>query len=156
MKKEREIKGLLWIPIILLGIIIALLTFVVAARLSTPEDTWICRDGEWMEHGKPSASKPTLECKKTESNDSKESRDNTSNSDIASINPLDKTHDVLNALPDENPIGPIEIDGFFSFMAPVFDIMADLGGKICEWGRPPEIAGNCDSIKVGFQEFLNR
>ncbi len=36
---------------------------VLAARLLTGEDNWICKDGEWVKHGNPSAPKPTGTCK---------------------------------------------------------------------------------------------
>lgn len=36
---------------------------MTGARLSTPEDSWICSGGEWVQHGKPSAPRPEGECK---------------------------------------------------------------------------------------------
>lgn len=39
--------------------------FFLAARflLGGDEDTWICRNGEWVEHGHPSAPKPQSVCR---------------------------------------------------------------------------------------------
>ena len=34
-------------------------------RLLTPEDTWICKDGAWQQHGKPSNPMPTTPCEKS-------------------------------------------------------------------------------------------
>lgn len=45
--------------IILLGIIFTL--FLI--RFASGEDNWICRNGQWIEHGHPSATKPTSICK---------------------------------------------------------------------------------------------
>ncbi len=36
---------------------------VLAVRfLSGPEDDWLCRNGQWVKHGKPSAPQPTTAC----------------------------------------------------------------------------------------------
>jgi glucan phosphoethanolaminetransferase (alkaline phosphatase superfamily) len=45
-------------------ILIAVLVFLVlaAARLISPEDTWLCQNGQWVKHGNPSAQKPTTGC----------------------------------------------------------------------------------------------
>jgi len=37
--------------------------------LGGPEDTWICEDGEWIEHGHPSQAKPTEGCGEKSSQD---------------------------------------------------------------------------------------
>src|SRR4030042_2090724 len=48
---------------IIIGILVfALVIFVVAARLLTDEDTWLCQDGQWIKHGQPSAAMPTQPC----------------------------------------------------------------------------------------------
>lgn len=50
---------------ILTGIIVVLalgLVAVLGLRLSTPEDTWLCQDGQWVKHGNPSLSAPTTGC----------------------------------------------------------------------------------------------
>jgi hypothetical protein len=155
-RKERRLKRFLWIPIVLIILLVGLLSFIVAVRLFTPEDTWICQNGEWVEHGKPRAEKPTLECKKDEASNSQSTpkSNSTTGTDLTKINPVDETHDAVNSLPNQSPIGAIQIKGFFGFMAPVVDIAADFGAKVCEWGRPPEVANNCPSIKVEFQEFF--
>lgn len=36
--------------------------FILATRLMTPEDTWLCVDGAWVKHGNPSAPMPQTGC----------------------------------------------------------------------------------------------
>ena len=43
-------------------IILIIITLVLAIRLITQEDDWICVDGEWVEHGVPKVAKPTGYC----------------------------------------------------------------------------------------------
>jgi hypothetical protein len=152
-RKERKLKRFLWIPIIGVALLVGLLSFIVAVRLFSPEDTWICTDGQWVEHGKPSSPKPELEC--TKKSDSSDDTKGPQITDVKVTDPVTGTHNAVNSLPEQNPIGPVQIKGFFSFMAPVADIMADFGAKICEWGRPPEVANTCPSIKIEFQEFFS-
>lgn len=47
--------------IILSTLIFLLLVFFVFLRKD--EDTWICKNGEWIKHGNPSAPVPSAECK---------------------------------------------------------------------------------------------
>jgi len=47
---------------ILLIIILTLVGLILAARLLTSEDSWICQDGQWVKHGNPSALAPTESC----------------------------------------------------------------------------------------------
>lgn len=51
--------------LIILIVILILIGVVFAIRLFSGEDDWICENGEWVMHGKPSSSKPTSECNKT-------------------------------------------------------------------------------------------
>lgn len=147
-------KKLLLIPIILVTLIVLLLTFIIIARVFTPEDTWVCQSGEWVKHGNPESGPPTLECRKTKNEATDAGNTSEGDKSIPNINPVGAAHDAVNALPAENPIGPVEIKGFFAFMSPVIDIMADFGARVCEWGRSPEVANNCPSIKIKFQEFF--
>lgn len=39
------------------------LALVIYARISTPEDTWLCQNGQWIKHGQPNAPQPTKICK---------------------------------------------------------------------------------------------
>jgi hypothetical protein len=39
--------------------------FFAAARLISPEDTWLCQNGQWVKHGAPSAQKSTTGCGKS-------------------------------------------------------------------------------------------
>lgn len=46
-------------------VLLFILTVVVlmfAIRLFSGEDNWICKGGEWVRHGNPSASMPTDTC----------------------------------------------------------------------------------------------
>jgi len=46
--------------LIIFGIvIIALFLF----RFLSPEDSWICQNGEWVAHGHPAIEKPDTSCK---------------------------------------------------------------------------------------------
>jgi hypothetical protein len=42
--------------------VIIVFAAIAAARFifGGPEDTWICSNGQWVMHGKPSVSKPTI------------------------------------------------------------------------------------------------
>lgn len=46
--------------------IIVVLLIVLAVffgfRILTPEDTWICKEGEWIKHGQPKTAMPMAEC----------------------------------------------------------------------------------------------
>ena len=55
----------------ILFIIIAIIIFVFFVRIfiGGPEDDWICVDGEWIEHGAPSAQKPETGCAGAEKED---------------------------------------------------------------------------------------
>jgi hypothetical protein len=51
--------------LIFMVIFILVIVFVVGViRLFSGEDDWICKNGEWIEHGHPSAPKPTGTCQK--------------------------------------------------------------------------------------------
>jgi len=50
----------------ILGVILVVLIIVVGARVLSPEDNWICKDGNWVKHGNPSGSMPTGTCKNGE------------------------------------------------------------------------------------------
>ena len=45
--------------IIIISIIVILFVLVL---IRGPEDTWICKDGQWVKHGVPYASMPEGEC----------------------------------------------------------------------------------------------
>lgn len=50
----------------ILGIILVVLIVVVGARVLSPEDNWICKDGSWVKHGNPPGPMPTGSCKEGE------------------------------------------------------------------------------------------
>lgn len=47
---------------ILLIVIISLL-LILGIRLTTPEDTWICQNNQWVKHGSPDVTMPQTVCK---------------------------------------------------------------------------------------------
>jgi len=47
------------IPIAIFAILV---TGLAILRFPTPEDTWLCSNGEWTRHGNPSAAMPTTVC----------------------------------------------------------------------------------------------
>ena len=46
---------------ILVAVVILLLA-VIAIRLISGEDNWVCQNGEWVKHGNPSSPQPTGTC----------------------------------------------------------------------------------------------
>ena len=44
------------------GVVVAGLFIISGLRLFSGEDSWICRNGEWIKHGEPSANMPTEPC----------------------------------------------------------------------------------------------
>jgi len=48
---------------LVLGIMAIFVFFVVAARLMSGEDNWVCKDGAWQKHGQPSFPAPNVQCK---------------------------------------------------------------------------------------------
>jgi len=52
-----------YFPFFLLALIIAVILTIAGLRMFTPEDEWLCADGNWTRHGNPSASRPTEECR---------------------------------------------------------------------------------------------
>lgn len=46
---------------IILGIIIVI-TLLVGIRTISGEDDWVCKDGKWVMHGKPTTVRPTTNC----------------------------------------------------------------------------------------------
>ncbi|HPN80939.1 MAG TPA: Gmad2 immunoglobulin-like domain-containing protein [bacterium] len=53
-------KNYLWLgPIIVLALALAIIIFL---RLTSPEDTWLCQDGQWVKHGQPTEAAPATGC----------------------------------------------------------------------------------------------
>lgn len=44
------------------GIIFLLIGVIAGFRFIFPEDSWICRNNQWIQHGHPSSAKPTSGC----------------------------------------------------------------------------------------------
>jgi len=49
---------------VLVGVLLILLLAVVGLRLLSGEDSWICENGQWIEHGHPDFPAPAVECEK--------------------------------------------------------------------------------------------
>jgi len=47
---------------IILGLLILSGIIVIGIRVLSGEDTWDCRNGQWVKHGKPSAPMPQTGC----------------------------------------------------------------------------------------------
>ncbi|MBN1325776.1 GerMN domain-containing protein [Candidatus Falkowbacteria bacterium] len=50
------------IVIVILAVILITGLTIAVLRFSTPEDTWLCQNGEWIKHGNPSAPQPSTPC----------------------------------------------------------------------------------------------
>jgi len=50
------------IALIILASIAVIVMAIIAIRLQTPEDTWLCQNGTWVKHGNPSAPAPVKPC----------------------------------------------------------------------------------------------
>jgi len=44
------------------GAVVLTIAFIFGLRFLTPEDTWICRNSQWIRHGNPSAPAPETGC----------------------------------------------------------------------------------------------
>lgn len=45
-----------------LGIAFLIFVCFIVLRLFSPEDTWICSNGQWVKHGNPATSQPINKC----------------------------------------------------------------------------------------------
>lgn len=57
-KNKRRIYSLIFVIIVLL-----LSILILRIVLGGDEDTWICKNGTWIQHGHPSDPMPTTQCK---------------------------------------------------------------------------------------------
>ncbi|SRR3989339_1640468 len=48
--------------ILIVLLVILVLAVIVFLRFSSPEDTWLCENGEWIKHGNPSEAQPMTGC----------------------------------------------------------------------------------------------
>lgn len=55
-------------------------------RLLSPEDSWICKDGSWQQHGKPSSPMPSTPCEKEPRSASKDTSLTTQDSNKSEYN----------------------------------------------------------------------
>lgn len=56
-KNKRRIYSLIFVIIVLL-----LSILILRIVLGGDEDTWICKNGTWIQHGNPSDPMPTTQC----------------------------------------------------------------------------------------------
>jgi uncharacterized membrane protein len=49
---------------VIAAVLLILLLAVFGLRFLGGEDSWLCRDGQWVRHGQPDAPMPTMECQK--------------------------------------------------------------------------------------------
>jgi hypothetical protein len=52
------------IELLIISIICLLIIAILFLRLITPEDNWICADGQWVKHGQPEAPMPEGGCER--------------------------------------------------------------------------------------------
>lgn len=45
--------------LIFFGVVILILFLF---RFLSPEDSWVCQNGEWIKHGSPTVEQPTTKC----------------------------------------------------------------------------------------------
>lgn len=57
--KAPSKKDLNFFLILLCGFVI-IAAFLI--RFLSPEDSWVCQNGEWTKHGSPAVEQPTSEC----------------------------------------------------------------------------------------------
>jgi hypothetical protein len=48
---------------ITLCVIGCLFLFMLAIRICSQEDDWLCQDGQWVKHGNPTMEMPNMECR---------------------------------------------------------------------------------------------
>jgi len=53
---------------IILAVVAVVCSAVLAVRFLSGEDTWICKNGEWIKHGNPKAEKPVKGCGENSNN----------------------------------------------------------------------------------------
>lgn len=59
---------------IIIGSILTIFLVLFLLRSLTPEDTWICANGNWIKHGNPKNPPPTTGCGETETNSANQNR----------------------------------------------------------------------------------
>jgi len=47
----------------IIAIIVIIVLVFFAIRFLSPEDTWLCQNGQWIQHGNPSLPQPTTGCR---------------------------------------------------------------------------------------------
>lgn len=98
------------VSLISLVLIIVALAAIVGARLFSPEDNWICANGEWVKHGNPTADKPIIPCSLVVNQPVNES----ANENILTNQPIeDKNVKIIIDSPKANDLisNPLEISG---------------------------------------------
>lgn len=62
MDKEQGQKKQISSTRLIIGLILFVGSLILLFFLRGPEDRWMCENGEWVQHGHPSADKPVKEC----------------------------------------------------------------------------------------------
>jgi uncharacterized membrane protein len=52
-----------YLPFLILALVAAFIIAIASIRMFTPEDEWICTDGNWVSHGNPDAARPVGGCR---------------------------------------------------------------------------------------------
>jgi hypothetical protein len=52
-----------FITILIIVFVLLGVWFAIRFVIGGDEDTWLCQNGQWVQHGHPSSSMPTDECK---------------------------------------------------------------------------------------------
>lgn len=56
------------ILVVILAIVLTAGITIAVLRFSTPEDTWLCQNGQWIKHGNPNTPQPTTPCSGAQTN----------------------------------------------------------------------------------------
>ncbi|MCX6745719.1 MAG: GerMN domain-containing protein [Candidatus Parcubacteria bacterium] len=128
--------------ILLTIVIIAVIVggILLGLRLLTPEDTWLCQNGEWVKHGVPNEPMPTTPCPGANINQN-ENRNVNQNVNVEPVNkpvptsPTTEKNDVIVTKPAANSeiTSPLEITGqatggwYFEAVLPIK--LLDASGK---------------------------
>jgi hypothetical protein len=137
VKQAKQKKWPIIIAVILLGLMM-LVFGVLALRILTPEDTWLCENGKWIKHGVPSAPMPTKSClERTGGGQSEQAK--ASNSSVYSSIDLSG------------------INGFSQILKPFLNVTYTVGTQVCKLTKTPEQfkKGDCDAIRDQIQSYVD-
>jgi hypothetical protein len=91
----------------LVGLIfVAILVVFLVLRFSSPEDTWICQNGQWVKHGNPSAPMPKTPCGTGQLNLNQNNVNQNVNQAVE-----EKNITIASPTPDTEISSPVEVSG---------------------------------------------